>query len=293
MAKRITVTERQDAAMAKQLRGSDDCQPGGFGGGATSRNGEHPSYSVHKLAELSGVSVRTLHHYDAIGLLSPERAENNYRTYGAAEVDRLQQILLYREVGLSLADIKRVLDGDVFDAERALEEHLSRLIEQRERTNTLIASVEKTLASKKGITTMNDEEKFEGFKKKLVEDNERQYGKEARAAYGDEAVDASNAKVMGMSEEQYRAVQDIEAAMREALIAGMAENDPAGANAQRAADLHRQWLSAFWKDGQYSPEAHKGMAEMYVADERFRKYYEAMAPGAAEFLRDAVAEYCK
>ena len=125
-----------------------------------------------------------------------------------------------------------------------------------------------------------------------MEDNERQYGTEARAAYGDEAVDASNAKVMGMSEEQYQAVQGIEAAMREALIAGMAEGDPAGEQAQRAADLHRQWLIAFWKDGQYSPAAHKGMVEMYVADERFRKYYEAMAPGAAEFLREAVLAYC-
>ena len=75
-------------------------------------------------------------------------------------------------------------------------------------------------------------------------------------------------------------------------IAGMAEGDPAGEQAQRAADLHRQWLIAFWKDGQYSPAAHKGMVEMYVADERFRKYYEAMAPGAAEFLREAVLAYC-
>lgn len=251
-----------------------------------------PSYSVHKLAELSGVSVRTLHHYDAIGLLQPRRAGNNYRVYGPAEVDRLQQILLYREVGMGLSEIGRVLDDGSFDAGQALGEHLARLIEQRERMDRLIANVEKTIASKKGIRRMNDTEKFEGFKRKLVEDNERQYGKEARAAYGDEAVDGSNAKVMGMSEEQYRAVQDIEAAMREELVAGMADGDPAGEHAQRAADLHRQWLSAFWKDGQYSPAAHKGIAEMYVADERFRKYYEAMAPGAAEFLREAIIAYC-
>ncbi len=161
------------------------------------KDGRKTSYSVHALAELSGVSVRTLHHYDAIGLLNPKRADNNYRIYGADEVDRLQQILLYREVGMSLSEIGHVLDGDAFDAERALEEHLVRLVEQRERTNTLIASVEKTLAAQKGITKMEDGEKFEGFKTKLVEENEKQYGKEIREAYGDDAVEASNAKLMG------------------------------------------------------------------------------------------------
>lgn len=139
---------------------------------------------------------------------------------------------------------------------------------------------------------MNDSEKFEGFKRKLVEDNEEEYGAEVRAAYGDDAVDASNAKLMGMTEEQYRAVQGTEQALFEALVAGMEEGDPAGDAAQKAADLHRQWLCAFWADGQYSPEAHKGIAEMYVADERFSAYYDKAAPGAAEFLRDAIKVYC-
>lgn len=249
-------------------------------------------YSVHELAQLSGVSVRTLHHYDAIGLLSPKRSGNNYRMYGSAEVNRLHQILLYREVGMGLASIKSALDDESFNAADALEDHLRRLIEQRERTDRLIAGVEKTLASMKGISTMTDKEKFEGFKQKLVEGNEKKYGAEVRAAYGDEAVDASNAKVMGMSEERYQETQDLEAQMKEALLAGMKVGDPAGADAQRAADLHRQWLCAFWKDGQYSKEAHRGLAEMYVADERFTQYYEDAAPGAAVFLRDAIAVYC-
>ena len=141
-------------------------------------------------------------------------------------------------------------------------------------------------------TKMEDGEKFEGFKTKLVEENEKQYGKEIREAYGDDAVEASNAKLMGMTEAQYQSVQDTETAMKEALLAGMEASDPAGADAQRAAELHRQWLCAFWKDGTYSKDAHRGITEMYVADDRFKKYYEAIAPGAAEFLRDAVAVYC-
>ncbi|WP_417143849.1 MerR family transcriptional regulator [Raoultibacter massiliensis] len=285
---------RGDTPRAAKRDTRETGKPDAFATGrADSRkDGRKTSYSVHALAELSGVSVRTLHHYDAIGLLNPKRADNNYRVYGADEVDRLQQILLYREVGMSLSEIGHVLDGDAFDAERALEEHLVRLVEQRERTNTLIASVEKTLAAQKGITKMEDGEKFEGFKKKLVEENEKQYGREIREAYGDGAVEASNAKLMGMTEAQYQSVQDTETAMKEALLAGMEASDPAGVDAQRAAELHRQWLCAFWKDGTYSKDAHRGITEMYVADDRFKKYYEAIAPGAAEFLRDAVAVYC-
>lgn len=282
--------------MAKPMRQRGEAlgeEPGGASGQMQPNAGSRVRYSVHELAKLSGVSVRTLHHYDSIGLLRPHRADNSYRVYGQAEVDRLQQILLYREVGLGLADIKALLDDAGFDAERALADHLARLMEQRKRMDRLIASVEKTLASRKGATIMSDREKFEGFKKNLVDENEKRYGKEARAAYGDEAVDASNAKMMGMTEEQYTATQDIEAAMKEALLAGMEQGDPAGACAQQAADLHRQWLTAFWKDGQYSKAAHKGLAEMYVADERFKQYYDAIAPGAAEFLRDAIAAYCE
>ena len=249
-------------------------------------------YSVHELAKLSSVSVRALHHYDAIGLLSPQRSGNNYRVYTAAEIDRLQQILLFREAGMGLAAIGSMLDGGEFDAAEALKLHRERLIEQRDRTDRLIESVEKTLATMKGTTTMSNEEKFEGFKRNLVEENEKNYGVEIRGAYGDEAIDASNAKVMGMTEKSYEASQELELRIKEVLRAGMETGDPAGPDAQLAADLHRQWLCGFWKEGQCSKEAHKGLAEMYVADERFKQYYEDAAPGMAEFLRDAIVVYC-
>lgn len=285
-------TEHRGEAPGKTPSGAPDKASGQARCKAQPSASGRGRYSVHELAGLSGVSVRTLHHYDSIGLLCPHRADNNYRVYGQEEVDRLQQILLYREVGLGLADIKALLDDASFDAEQALADHLARLVEQRERTDRLIASVEKTLAHRKGAIAMGDHEKFEGFKRKLVEENEKKYGKEARAAYGDDAVDASNAKMMGMTEEQYTATQGVEAAMKEELLAAMEEGDPAGPHARKAADLHRQWLTAFWKEGQYSKQAHKGLAEMYVADERFKQYYDAIAPGAAEFLRDAIAAYC-
>lgn len=249
-------------------------------------------YSVQELATLSGVSARTLHYYDEMGLLVPVRRENNYRSYGDAEVDRLQQILLYREIGVSLTDIKRILDDPVFDEKRALHSHLASLKTQQERIGQLIASVEKTLASKERNTTMSDTEKFEGFKKKLIEENEEKYGAEIREKYGDDAVDGSNAKMMGLTEAQYQEMQSIAAEIMQLLHEGMELGDPASEVAQRACDLHRQWLNFTWKEGMYNKEAHKGLAEMYVADERFKKYYDAEVPGTAEFLRDAIAIYC-
>ena len=139
---------------------------------------------------------------------------------------------------------------------------------------------------------MNDQEKFEAFKQGFVDKNEQKYGEEVRERWGDDAADASNAKVMGMSQEQFERTQALEQEIKDALVAAMATGDPAGEEAQRAADLHRQWLSAFWKDGTYSKAAHQGIAEMYVADDRFKAYYEAIAPGAAAFLRDAIRAYC-
>ncbi len=249
-------------------------------------------YTVSQLAKLSGVSVRTLRHYDQMGLVVPRRGENNYRLYGPDELDRLQQVLLYREADMALADIRRVLDDPAFDVGKALSEHLRELFFRRDHIEKLIASVEKTLAAMKGTKPMNDEEKFEGFKKDIVDENERVYGAEIRGRWGDGAIDASNAKVLGMGEDRYRAVKDLEKRVKEALLSGIEEGDPSGPEAQRAVDLHRQWLCAFWEKGAYSKEAHCGMAEMYVADPRFKAYYDDVAPGAAEFLRDAVRVYC-
>lgn len=249
-------------------------------------------YRVQELAALSGVSARTLHYYDEMKLLVPARRANNYRSYGENEVDRLQQILLYREIGVSLTDIKRILDDPEFDEKDALCSHLVGLKAQYERIGKLIISVEKTLASKEGNEIMSDTEKFKGFKKKLIEENEQKYGTEIREKYGDEVIDDSNARLMGLTEAKYQEMQALEKEVLEYLHQGMALNDPGSKPAQHACDLHRQWLSFTWKEGMYSKAAHKGLAEMYVADDRFKEYYDKEIPSTAEFLRDAIVIYC-
>lgn len=247
-------------------------------------------YTVQKLAQLAGVSSRTLRYYDEIGILKPARTNSSgYRIYGQKEVDRLQQILFYRELGISLDQIKDIITAPAFDAADALKEHRERLLEKRKQLDLLITNVEKTIASAEGRTTMSDKEKFEGFKKKMIEDNEKQYGKEIREKYGEEMVEKSNAKLMNMTREEHEAVAKLAEEINSTLDQAMEKGDPAGELAQKAAGLHKQWITYYWSE--YSKEAHAGLAEMYVADERFKAYYDKVRPGAAEFLRDAIKIY--
>ncbi len=253
-------------------------------------NGRAP-YTVHELAELAGVSVRTLHHYDELGLVPAARAENGYRVYDGFAVERLHQVLLFRETGMRLSAIKRMMDDDAYDEQAALLDQLLRLRAERDRVDAMIRNVERTLASMKGEDSMSDKEKFAAFKNDLVARNEEKYGAEAREKWGDDAVDASNAQLMGMTEEQWSQVRGTEERVRELLTAAMEKGDPACGEALEAARLHGEWLSAFWKPGMYSKQAHMVLAEGYVADERFRAYYDSWAPGATQFLRDAICAY--
>ncbi|MGG1631727.1 MerR family transcriptional regulator [Rossellomorea sp. NRS-1567] len=247
-------------------------------------------YTVKKLGEIAGVSTRTLRYYDEIELLKPARTNSSgYRIYGQKEVDRLQQILFYKELGVGLDEIKDILDDPGFDATHALMEHRGELLARREQLDRLIANVDKTLRVKEGRITMSDKEKFEGFKEKMVEDNEKKYGKEVRGKYGDKAVDESNARVMNMSQEDHEKVTQLEKEIKQSLGEAFQTGDPASDAAQKAADLHKQWISFYW--GHYSKEAHAGLAQMYVDDERFKAYYDAEQEGMAEFLRDAIHIY--
>ena len=247
-------------------------------------------YTVQGLAKLAGVSTRTLRYYDEIGILKPARINSSgYRIYGKEEVDRLQQILFYRELDVSLDNIKKIVTSPSFDKAAALKEHREKLLEKRKQLDFLITNVEKSIQQTEGRIQMSDQEKFTGFKKKMIEENEAKYGKEIREKYGDDTVDQSNAKLMNMSEEDYKKVTHLANEITETLAAAFAEGNPAGELAQKAADLHKQWLCYYWKE--YSKEAHAGLAQMYVADERFTAYYDKDQPGTAEFLRDAILIY--
>jgi DNA-binding transcriptional MerR regulator len=249
-------------------------------------------YTINKLAKLAGVSTRTLRYYDELGLLSPARiSSNGYRIYGQKEVDRLQQILFYREQGMPLGEIKQIILSRDFDGLAALESHLSALQAKRKQLDLLIANVEKTIKAAKGEIIMSDKEKFEGFLQKMVDDNEQKYGREIRGKYGDEVVDSSYAKIKAMSKEQYKELEKLTNELNETLKAAFELGDPSSDLAQKACELHKKWLCFFWNN--YSKEAHIRVTQMYVDDPRFTAYYDKIAVGCAEFLRDAVSVYCK
>lgn len=251
-------------------------------------------YTITKLAQISGVTTRTLRYYDQIGLLCPTRiASNGYRIYGQKEVDLLQQILFYRELGVELQEIGAILQNPEFDREKALESHLSALLQKKNQLEMLIENVTKTINAMKGETTMSDKEKFEGFKDKCLAENEAKYGKEIRRKYGDDTVNASNAKFKGMSEEKMQEAQELGERINESLKEAFEQGDPAGELAQKVCEMHKQWLCIFWPEGMYSEEAHKALSDTYVDDERFRAYYDKIKEGCAKFLRDAIHIYCE
>jgi DNA-binding transcriptional MerR regulator len=251
-------------------------------------------YTIKKLAQLAVVSTRTLRYYDEIGLLKPCRVSSTgYRIYGEKEIDLLQQILLYRSMDIKLEDIKDIIYNENFDINKSLIEHKERLISRRNQLEMLIKTVEKTIEYNKGEIEMSNKEKFEGFKKQKLEENEKQYGDEIREKYGKETVEASNKKWMNMSEEDFKKMQDIEKEMFESLEEVLKTKDLESEAAKSVFEKHKAWLTFSWPS--YSAEAHIGLAEMYIADERFAKYYNdrAGALEAIKVLRDCIVKYAK
>ncbi len=250
-------------------------------------------YTVKALAKLAGVTPRTLRWYDREGLLKPLRTTDaGYRIYGPKQVDRLQLILFYRALGLELSAIRSMLDDPRFDRLTALQSHLAELEARRARLDELILTVRKTIAEATGGTPMTDQEKFEAFKRRVVAANEEAYGREIRAKYGDAEADRANACVLALTQEEYHQWKALGGEIHTALVAAVqAGADPAGPEGQHIAALHRRWLSYSWEA--YTPQAHAGLADLYISDPRFTAYYDWEIPGCAAFLRDAVITYTK
>lgn len=252
--------------------------------------GDFMKYSISQLSKLAGVSSRTLRYYEEIGLLLPrEKGDNGYRYYDSRQVDRLQQIMFYRSFDMELDDIKNILNSDDFNQVTALESHLVKLENQKAKINRLIYSVNKTIMSLKGETTMSDKEKFAAFKQNIVNENEKKYGAEIRKKYGDKTVDDTNKKILDMSQESWNSLEELNERLNKTLKAAVEEGNPASETAQKACALHKEWLGHYWNF--YSKEAHLNLCLMYTQDERFKEYYEKIAPGCADFLYEAMKTY--
>lgn len=246
---------------------------------------------IKRLAQLTGVSTRTLRYYDEIGLLEPEKdPQTKYRMYTQEHIDKLQQILFFKEFDLPLEVIKDILDAPNFNQKEALMNHRHLLKKKQQRIKQLVELIDRTNDSLEGESDMSNEEKFEVFKEKLIEENEAKYGEELREKYDEQSILESYGKIKELTEEQYAAVHELERNLLERLKEAMAVGEPSSSVAAEVAELHKRWLSFYWL--KYTKEAHAGLAQMYMADERFVAYYDSKAgEGATAFLVAAIEHY--
>ncbi|SDK20129.1 MerR family transcriptional regulator [Sediminibacillus albus] len=239
--------------------------------------------TVKQVADIVGISVRTLHHYDEIGLLEPDAlSTSGYRIYSDNDLEKLQQILFYKELGFPLKKIKEIINDPSFNRQEALELQRKMLLERRLRLDKMIASIEKTIQYTKGEITMSNEEKFEGF-----DFSRNPYEQEARERWGDEAIDASNQKIGNMTKKEQQALgEEMNDIYRE--LASLRDLAP---EAEQSQAVIEKWYLLLNKMGDYSLDAFKGLGQMYVEDERFTKNIDQFGNGLAKFMRDAMAVY--
>lgn len=244
--------------------------------------------TVKQLAAISGVTVRTLHHYDEIGLLKPAHiGGNGYRYYGRAELLRLQRILFHRELGVPLGDISGLLELEGADQVGVLMRHREKLAAERERFRVLIETIDRTVADLKGETPMPNADLYKGFSA----EKQAEYEAWLIEHYGDPMKDdiARSRKAMAkMNEVEQQAVmdqlRDIETALAEGMKRGL---DPASDAINKVITRHRAWVAAAW-DKPCPPEAYAGLAHMYASHPDFVKRYETIAPGFTDFLVTAM-----
>jgi len=240
--------------------------------------------NVGEVAALAGVTVRTLHHYDRIGLLSPSgRTAAGYRQYAPADLDRLHQVRLYRELGFPLEEVAALLSGDA-DPEAHLRRQHRMLRDRLERTAAMVEAVEKEMEARAMGISLTPEERFEVF----GDQDPAQYDAEVEERWGEtDAYRQSRRKTAAYSKDDWMRIKaeaaDLEARFAAALHSGVpAESE----EAMDLAEEHRQSITRNYYD--CSPEMHAGLGRMYVEDERFTAHYEDIAPGLAQYVSTAV-----
>lgn len=240
--------------------------------------------TIGELAKLAGITVRTLHHYDECGLVQPrDRGANGYRRYGDADVLRLQRVMAYRELGLPLARITAILDDPRHDARAALREQRAALSARRSQLDRIIAALDRALRHHEGDPMAPDDVPtlFAGFDPALHAD-------EAERRWGDTApYREAAARTRRYGQAEWDAIRREADAIYQRFAALMREGaPPADARARGVVAAHRAHLERWFYA--VSDELHRGLGEMYAADARFGATFDAIAPGLATYVRDAI-----
>lgn len=252
-------------------------------------------YTINELAKLANVSSRTLRYYDQIGLLKAKRKpDSDYRFYDNDAVDALQQILFFKSFGFSLTKIKTAMNLSQSKRLALLEEQYQLLLQQQAQLTKTIQTLSQTLVYYQGGTKMNDSEKFAAFKANKIAENEAQFGKEIREKYGEKAVRAANDKWSHLTPSQYEQLQEAEIALFANLkiLAQSDQIDLDSTIAHQVFDAHKAWLQVAAPF--YNQKYHRGLADMYVADERFAAYYnDRVEADVVDILHDIIYHYTK
>ena len=243
------------------------------------------SYTVGQVASLAGISVRTLHHYHQIGLLVPGGySRAGYRRYSAEDLERLQRVLFYRELGFPLDQIVTLLDDPAIDPQAHLGRQHDLLIRRIDRLHEMVTAVERAMEAEKMGISLTPEERFEVF----GEHDPAQYAEEAEQRRGEtDAYRQSKQRTSRYTKEDWLKIKAEVAGLQERLVAAFRSG--AAPDSEAAMDLaeeHRQQVSRWYYDCGYA--IHRGLAEMYLADPRFTRNYEDLAPGLAQFVHDAI-----
>ena len=241
--------------------------------------------TVGELAELANVSVRTLHHYDQIGLLTPgDRSNTGYRQYAEPDLQRLQEIMFYRELGFALEEIAALVNDPDIDPVEHLRRQHRLLTERLARVRRMVEAVEKALEAQTMGISLSPEERFEVF----GDHNPEQYEDEVKQRWGEtDAYKESQRRVKSYSKEDWLAIKAEAAEITQAYAAAMTSGVAADSTeAMDLAEEHRQQISRWFYDCGY--DIHRGLAGMYLADPRFTRNYEDLAPGLAQWVHDAI-----
>lgn len=245
------------------------------------------NYTVRQVASMADITVRTLHHYDALGLLRPsDRSAAGYRLYGEADLLRLQQILFFRELGFSLEQIRTIVGDPHFDRVRALEDHRRMLQAQIARLERLLTTVEKTIAHlTEGKMPLTDAELYEGFSQEQIE----RYKREAREKYGKKIVEESEQRVKQMPRSHWDAINaEGEDATQQIAALAKQGRKPSDPEVQAQIARHFAWVTHFW---QPDAESYAGLGQLYAENDEFRAHYEKYMAGMADFMSAAMAYY--
>lgn len=238
---------------------------------------------VKEVADLAGISVRTLHHYDEIDLLKPSSTtETGYRIYSEQDLEKLQQILFFRELDFSLKRIKEIINSPSFNQAEALLVQRNMLRKKRAHIEEMLLMIDRTMQHMKGERQMSEQERFSGF-----DFTHNPYEKEARERWGDQTIEDTKIKINKMTEEGQKELgHEFDAIYKR--LASLRHLAPDSEEAQTEIGVWYHYLN---KIGTYSLEAFKGLGQMYVSDERFTANIDEYGEGLATFLCEAMTVY--